>query len=393
MLKPGELIEHYRVVAEIGRGGQSIVYLVIDENLETQRALKELSYARDPDQRSRFHNEAKLAAKLDHPNIVTIHDHFVWSDVPYIVMQYHPLGSARPLVGTDLAVEQMIGLLTSMLEGLEAAEAAGIVHRDLKPDNLLRTKLGSVKIADFGIARDLLDPHLTPADRFLGNEYYVAPEVVLGRDASARSDLYSVGVIAYELFRGRPPFGRSVNVNEVLDRKKRENALPMRVVVPELPIGIARWVDRLLVREPLKRYPSASIARAELEAAADGALSSDWRQRSRLPRGDEPLPPAHALPQEIGSSFVGIARIKKIVSLPRHALSVALSPATLLVTGALSVAGIVRREGWMLVVAGLAFIVISALRFFDQQAAYDSRGLRFERIKEALRRRLGPAES
>lgn len=391
MLKPGDLIKHYRVVEKIGQGGMSIVYLVIDENLEAKRALKELLHPTDPEWKSRFHNEAKLAAKLEHPSIVTIHDYFVHDDVPYIVMQYHPLGSVRPLVGTGVTVEQVIGLLTSVLEGLEAAEAAGIVHRDLKPDNLLRTKQGSVKITDFGIARALIDPHRTPADRFMGNEYYVAPEVVRGRDASSRSDLYSVGVIGYELFRGRPPFGRSVRPQEALVRKIRENALPMRVVVPDLHIGVARWVDRLLSREPMKRYPSATTARRELEAAADAALGPVWRHRSALPLGDEPLPPVHSPPQEIGSRFVGITRIKKIVSLRRHALSTLLSPISLIVAGMLILAGIVRREGWMLAVAVLSFGVLSALRFFDQQAAFDSRGLRFERVKATLRRWLEPA--
>jgi serine/threonine protein kinase len=390
VLKPGDLVEHYRVVADIGHGGMSIVYLVIDENLDAKRALKELLYASDPGWRSRFHNEAKLAASLDHPSIVTIHDHFVHDDVPYIVLQYHPLGSARPLVGSGLASEQVIGLLTSVLEGLEAAEAAGIVHRDLKPDNLLRTKQGSIRIADFGIARAVLDPHLTPSGRLEGNEYYVAPEVAQGREASVRSDLYSVGVIAYEFFRGRPPFGRSVSQNEVLARKTRENALPMRVVVPDLHIGVANWVDRLLSREPSKRYASASDARRALETAADVALGSDWRQRSSLPTGDESLRTVEHPPQVIPSRFVGVGQIREIVSLPRHALSVVASPMSLGVAGALVLAGIVRREGWMLVIACLSFGILSALRFFDQHAAYDSRGLRFERIKTVLRNWLGP---
>lgn len=390
MLRPGDRIAHYRVVEEIGRGGMSRVYLVVDEHLQTERALKELSdfYSTDEAWRDRFHDEAILAASLDDPRIVTVHDHLVVDDLPYIVMEYVPWGSVRELVRAGLDVEQIVGLVGALLDGLTTAESAGITHRDLKPDNLLRTRQGSIKITDFGIATTwaLTEKNRTPPDIRLGNAYYIAPEIAEGGRESIRSDLYSVGVIAYELLRGRPPFARSANFAEVVVRKTKEDTIPMRVAVPDLDIRIGDWVDRLLARVPGKRFGSAAEAREALEAAADAGIGPGWRA-SRLPSPDEtPIRPP-AAPTTIESRFVGLPEIRRMLSprLPRHVISVISWPPTLAVIGLMIAAAAVREVEWLYAAAAIVFVTLVLLRFFDAEAVYRSRGIRAERIKKLLR--------
>ena len=201
-------VGRYEIVREVGRGGTAVVYLAHQTDLDRDVALKELAgfHASHPAFIERFLRESRLAGSLNHPNIVTVYEYFEQDRTAFIAMEYFERGSLRPLI-SNLSPAQVAGVLDGLLAGLAHAEKDGIVHRDLKPENVMLTSSGSVKIADFGMAkiRELGTPEkLTDSGTTVGTPAYMAPEQALGQDVGPWTDLYSVGVIAYELLTGRP---------------------------------------------------------------------------------------------------------------------------------------------------------------------------------------------
>src|SRR3954451_17934004 len=183
------------------------VYLARQPALDRRIALKRLHLTSgQPSLAQRFVDEARVVARLDHPNVVTVHDLLEHEGTPYIAMEYVSGGSLRPWIGR-LDACQVIGVLDDMLAGLDHAAAHGITHRDLKPENVLVTPRGSCKIADFGIAiaHDAVT-RLTSTGTALCTPVYMAPEQAQGEAVDPRTDLSAVGVMAYELLAGRPPF-------------------------------------------------------------------------------------------------------------------------------------------------------------------------------------------
>src|SRR5215207_5290160 len=203
------IVGRYEIREEIGRGGTATVYLAYQTDLRRRVALKELSAlsAADPTFARRFVRESWVSASLSHPNLVTVHDYFEADGAPFIAMEYLPNGSLRSRVGV-LSLGQVAGVLEAMLGGLAHAHARGVVHRDLKPENVLVTADGGVKIADFGIAKalDSVETALTVTGTTIGTPAYMAPEQALAGEIGSWTDLYSVGVMAFELFTGRTPF-------------------------------------------------------------------------------------------------------------------------------------------------------------------------------------------
>jgi serine/threonine protein kinase len=193
-------VGRYVIVREIGRGGMAIVYLAQQTDLEREVALKELSsfYALDPAIAERFSREARVVGSLNHANVATVFESFEHAGTPYIAMEYLERGSLRPLM-RSLSPAQTIGVLEGLLAGLAHAHARGVVHRDLKPENLLITDAGSVKIADFGIAKaynQVWTAHYrTATGMAIGTPAYMAPEQAMGRDVGPWTDLYATGVI------------------------------------------------------------------------------------------------------------------------------------------------------------------------------------------------------
>ena len=270
----------------MGRGGTAVVYLAHQTDLDRDVALKELAALRasDPAFVERFLRESRLAGSLNHPNIVTVHEYFEQDGTAFIAMEYFERGSLRPLV-SNLTLPQVAGVLDGLLSGLAHAEKHGIVHRDLKPENVMVTSSGSVKIADFGMAkmRELHTPdRLTDSGTTVGTPAYMSPEQALGRDVGPLTDLYSVGVIAYELLTGRVPFDQAEPPMAIMLRHLNDATPPPRSLNADLDPELSDWVERMLAKTPRDRPRSAAEAAEELEEIVIGILGPRWRRESRL---------------------------------------------------------------------------------------------------------------
>ena len=274
-------------------------------------ALKELSsfHALDPAIAERFSREARVVGSLNHANVATVFESFEHAGTPYIAMEYLERGSLRPLM-RSLSPAQMIGVLEGLLAGLAHAHARGVVHRDLKPENLLVTSGGSVKIADFGIAKaynQVWTAHYrTATGMAIGTPAYMAPEQAMGRDVGPWTDLYATGVIGYELLTGNTPFHDLHEPMAVMLHHISEPIPPVASVRADADERLAQWVEWLLAKTPAERPPSAVAAWEALEEIAVELLGPMWRRQARLPAHDaeahdRPLTPAafEATPAEL----------------------------------------------------------------------------------------------
>jgi protein kinase-like protein len=280
-------VGRYEILREVGRGGAATVYLARQTDLERCVALKELSAlsASDPSAARRFVRESRLAASLNHPNIVTVHDFFEDHGTPYIAMEYLERGSLRPLM-QDLAFAQIAGVLEGLLAGLANAHDRGVVHRDVKPENLLITNDGRVKIADFGIAkatgRAQSATALTAHGTTIGTPSYMAPEQALAEPVGPWTDLYAAGIIAFELLAGRLPFDTTGPPMAILLQHVNADPPLLRSVDPSADPRLSEWIDRLLVKEPGERTQTAGGAWMALEEIVLDRLGSRWRRAARL---------------------------------------------------------------------------------------------------------------
>ena len=282
-------VGRYEVLSELGRGGMATVHLARQLDLDRLIALKRLDgLAEESDVRvRRFVREARLAASLSHPNIVTVHDAFEVDGVAYIAMELVPGGTLRPLL-TALSLEQIAGVLDGVLAGLDHAERHHIVHRDLKPENLMVTAEGGIKITDFGIAKATSVAHgddgpLTTAGVAIGTPAYMAPEQALAEEAGPQTDLYALGVVAFEMFTGRVPFEDEESPVRVLMRHVSE-APPLVVDLrPRVDPELSEWVAALLAKEPSERPASAATARDRLEDIVLRLRGARWRREAPLP--------------------------------------------------------------------------------------------------------------
>src|SRR5215203_7381138 len=247
----------YEIVRMLARGGMAVVYLVRQPALDREVVLKRLDLERDdPTLAQRFVREARLAATLDHPNVVTLFDFFEHEGVPYIALEYVSGGSLRELVGR-LELLQVCGVVEGVLAGLGHAERRGIAHRDLKPENVLLTSRGNVKIADFGIARayNALTQRLTAPGMAIGTPAYMAPEQATNDPLGPSTDLYALGVIVYELLAGRPPFLAETPVG-LLYAHVHHRPPPLTELPGPHQAAVCEWVEWLLAKDPAARPQS-----------------------------------------------------------------------------------------------------------------------------------------
>ena len=275
----------YRIEGRLGVGGMSTVHLAFDSRLERYVALKLLAehLADDSTFVSRFRREALAAARLVHPNIVQVfdfgfdaghHQHF-------IVMEHVPGNSCAELLRDHghLTVDKTIGIVTQACRGLDYAHRNGVVHRDVKPGNLLVSDSDVVKLADFGIARATDQSSITQVGSVLGTAAYLAPEQARGEEAGPRADLYSLGVVTYQLISGRLPY-EAASLSELALKQQRESPTPLNQLVPGVPPELAQAVDVALSIDPRGR-PETAIELADI--LGDGARGVSPIRGSRTP--------------------------------------------------------------------------------------------------------------
>jgi tRNA A-37 threonylcarbamoyl transferase component Bud32 len=268
----------YRLDAQIGRGGMSTVYRAFDVVLERPVAIKLMhrETAADADQLERFRREARSVAQLNHPHIVTVIDAGEESTPddddrgaaasPYIVLEYVDGETLKDLIRREgpLEITQAVAYAIELARALGAAHERQIVHRDVKPQNVLIGAEGGAKITDFGIARTLTEEGLTMDGRVLGTTDYVSPEQALGQPVTGQSDLYSLGIVLYEMLTGEVPF-RGESPVAVAMKHVREEVPDAQLLRPELSAATAAVLERAVAKDLSRRYPDAASMAAELE--------------------------------------------------------------------------------------------------------------------------------
>jgi beta-lactam-binding protein with PASTA domain/predicted Ser/Thr protein kinase len=274
--RPSIINDRYQLVKRIGRGGMADVFLGNDRLLDRQVAIKTLfpEFAVDPNFVERFRREAQAAANLSHPNIVTVFDWGRHGTTYFIAMEYVDGRTLADILRSNghLTSKQAAEIASEVAAALGFAHAAGLVHRDIKPANILIGTNGTVKVADFGIARALNAPseaNLTQAGAVMGTATYFSPEQAQGAQPDPRSDLYSLGIVMYEMIAGRPPFTGD-NPVSIAYRQVHDYPTPLNQLVADVPRPFEAIVAKLLSKDPAVRYSTADALREDLRRFRTG---------------------------------------------------------------------------------------------------------------------------
>ncbi|MHC9542011.1 MAG: Stk1 family PASTA domain-containing Ser/Thr kinase [Vulcanimicrobiota bacterium] len=290
------LKERYRIIEKIGSGGMADVYKCHDERLDRIVALKVLKsdLSKDSEFRSRFHREAVSAAKLSHPNIISVFDIEEDGGIQFIVMEYLESNSLKAFISSQkkgIQESTLVNILRPILSALTFAHQQGIIHRDLKPHNILIGKDGSVKVTDFGIAKALFSDTLTQTGSLIGSVHYFSPEQAQGKPAAATADLYSLGVLIFECLTGRLPFDGD-NMVAIALKHVQETPPSPSSINPSITPDMEKIIMKALLKDPLKRYQSAEEMLFDLEKTGKPRT-----QKIASPSADEPtliVPPSKA---------------------------------------------------------------------------------------------------
>jgi tetratricopeptide (TPR) repeat protein len=290
---------HYRVMEKLGSGGMGVVYKAEDVRLHRFAAIKFLSGAltADPDSLSRFRREARAASALNHPNICTIYDVGEHDGRSYIAMEFLEGVSLKERIsGKPLPIAELLALAVEIADGLDAADQAGIIHRDIKPANIFVTRRQHAKVLDFGLAKIntdqagrtapgettvTMDHDLTGPGSAMGTAAYMSPEQVRAQPLDTRTDLFSFGVVLYEMATGEPPF-RGQSIGEIFGAILHHTPTPVSRLNPNVPAKLERIIGKLLEKDRALRYPSAAKLRDDLERLKTGVTANGSRGKRML---------------------------------------------------------------------------------------------------------------
>src|ERR1700761_3267387 len=282
-LSPGAIVDNrYKVLSRLGAGGMADVFLAEDQQLGRKIALKLLHrrFAADPDFVERFRREAQAAAGLQHPNVVSVYDRGSFDGTYYIAMEYLPGRSLKQLIRQEAPLDPVrtIDITIQILKAARFAHRRGIIHRDLKPHNVIIDEADHAKVTDFGIARAGASD-MTETGSIMGTAQYLSPEQAQGHAVSAGSDLYSIGVVLYEMLTGRVPFDAESAVTIAL-KHVSEAPPPMSAINPSVPPELEQVVMWALNKNPVDRPANADQFITALEQARTALVSGERGERT-----------------------------------------------------------------------------------------------------------------
>jgi serine/threonine protein kinase len=333
----GKTISHYEVLEKLGGGGMGVVYKARDTRLGRLVALKFLpeEMTRDSQALARFQREARAASALNHPNICTIHDVGEFEEKPFLVMEYLEGQTLKHYIqGKSLSPSDLIEFWSQLADALDAAHSKGILHRDIKPQNIFITNRNQAKILDFGLAK-LKEPQGEIASQFptsdasgslthhgsiLGTASHLSPEQVSGKELDARSDLFSLGVVFYEMTTGRVPF-QGENLYALFDQILNKTPADPSILNPELPPDLAQIIHKTLEKQKELRYQTAADLLADLKRLKRDAVVEQKKQKQSGEKSIAVLPFVNMSPDPENEYFSDglteeiIATLSKIKSL------------------------------------------------------------------------------
>lgn len=291
----GQYLGRYHILEQIGQGGMATVYRALDTRLDRDVAVKMIrksAFSAEMLERvlARFEREAKSLARMSHPNILKVHDYGEHDGSPYLVLEYLPGGTLKQRLGQPIGWAETLRLLLPVARGLAYAHGRGIIHRDVKPANILITESGEPMLTDFGIAK-LLETEdgqtLTGSGVGIGTPEYMAPEQGMGHGVDARVDIYSLGIVLYEMITGRKPYTADTPMAVVL--KQMTDPLPRpRDAVPDLPENIERLLIRSLAKKPEDRFASMDDMASAMQSCLDELPTAEFKRLGKsLPVQEE----------------------------------------------------------------------------------------------------------
>ena len=281
--KGATLAERYTILEELGRGGMGVVYKAEDRKLKRLVALKflpsELTHI--PEVKTRFVREAQAAAALDHPNICTVYEFDEADETTFISMAYVEGRSLKKKIESGaLEEEETLNIATQVAEGLQEAHKKGVIHRDIKSGNIMVTDRGQAKIMDFGLARTAEQTLLTKEGTFMGTIAYMSPEQARGEEVDQRTDIWSFGVVLYEMLTGHLPF-KGENEQVVVYSILKEKPEPITDIKSDIPVSIEQVVYKALEKEPEKRYQQIEELLDDLKSISAGIIPEEIKTRLR----------------------------------------------------------------------------------------------------------------
>lgn len=357
----GKTLGKYRIVERLGRGGMAEVYKAYQPGLDRYVAIKLMHgyLAEDPDFVGRFQREAKAIAALHHPHIVQMHDFDIEGDVYYMVQEYVEGGTLKSRLQEarsqrqTIPIQETVRILTAICDAVDYAHQQGRIHRDIKPDNILFDARNRPVLTDFGIASIIGGTRFTATGAMVGTPAYMSPEQGKGYPGDERSDVYSLGVVLYEMVTGRIPFDADTPFAVVL--KHVNEPLPMpRVLNPDVPYGVERVILKALAKDPADRYQRAN----ELSQALQEALQEETAPAWSMPPVIEPAARAATPPPAISTPVVEAAPPAEPATVTPPPAAITPPPAQAAQPEAVPAAAQKKRPVWLWIVGALVGVVL-----------------------------------